>query len=68
MRLVRPAANASAVQPSSISCSGGPIIAIWKRWSITHRLVSPASSAREAMRAKFSPMCSWPSGQVKLGT
>ena len=42
---VSAAAYAKAEYPSSMSSSGGPIIEIWKKWSITQSEVSPASSA-----------------------
>jgi len=48
--------------------SGGPTMEIWKKWSITHRLAMPASSASRAIRAKVGPMPSGASGQVKFDT
>ncbi len=62
IRRVRPAAKASALHPSSISCSGGPKTSIWKKWSITQRLAKPAASAPSAIRPNVSPIAPWPFG------
>jgi hypothetical protein len=38
---------------------------IWKKWSITHRLARPASSALRAMRPNVGPIVAGAPGQVK---
>lgn len=48
-----------------MSSSGGPIIEIWKKWSITQSEVSPASSALRAIRPKAGPMEAGAPGQEK---
>ena len=65
MREVSAAAYAKAEYPSSMSSSGGPIIEIWKKWSITQSEVSPASSALRATRPKAGPMEAGAPGQEK---
>ncbi len=44
-RLVWAARKPSVVYASSISCSGGPMWPIWKKWSITPIESKPALSA-----------------------
>ncbi len=51
---VRAARNPSVVYASSISCSGGPSIPIWNRWSITLTRANPCSSAVTAIRVRSS--------------
>jgi len=48
-----------------MSSSGGPIMSIWKKWSITHRLVRPACSASLAILPKVGPIDSGAPGQEK---
>src|SRR5436305_12358841 len=48
--------------------SAGPIPGSWKKWSITHILSKPASSARRPIAANVSPSRASPPSQVKLGT
>src|SRR6266567_1088451 len=68
IRLVRAAAKASALYPSSISCEAGPTPGIWKKWSMTHTLNKPARSARWAIKPNVSPSDPCLLGQVKLVT
>src|ERR1019366_8831259 len=49
----------------SFSC--GPTPRIWKKWSISHTLWKPTSSATRAICASFAPICAAPPGHVKLG-
>src|SRR5215210_7973932 len=48
--------------------SASPTTPIWKKWSITHILAKPASSAVLAISANFGPIEAGASGQVKRGT
>ena len=48
-----------------MSSSGGPIIEIWKKWSITHRLDRPAPSELRAIRPNVGPMVAGAPGQEK---
>jgi len=69
MFVVRPASTPSVAYASGMGDSGGrPAIRIWKKWSITHRLSTPASSACRAMPVIFAP--SWLTGtsQEKLAS
>src|SRR6185312_4418801 len=51
-----------------MSSSGGPMVPIWKKWSMTHRLVRPASSELRAIRPKVGPIDAGASGQLKYDT
>ena len=50
-----------------MSSHAGPICGIWRKWSITHSVSKPASSAASAMSRSRSPSSAGPPGQVKRG-
>jgi len=45
---------------------GSPDSRIWKKWSITHRLSTPASSAAVAILDTIGPICSAGQGNVVM--
>ena len=45
---------------------GSPDSRIWKKWSITHRLSRPASSAAVAILDTTGPICSAGQGNVVM--
>ena len=66
-RSVTAARWASVVQLSSMSCHGGPNIGIWRKWSMSHTLVNPASSASIAMRRNPGPSAAVDPAQANDG-
>ena len=50
--------------PSSIGSSAGPMLRIWKKWSMTQSESKPTSSAWRTMRSRVGPMASSPPGHV----
>jgi hypothetical protein len=65
IRRVRPPRKASVAYASGIGDSGGsPLSRIWKKWSMTHKLSTPASSADVARRVTTGPISS--AGQEKV--
>ena len=64
--MVCPASTPSVAYDSSIGDSGGrPVSRIWKKWSITHRLSTPASSAWRPSREIIPPSSLAGTGQEK---
>ena len=56
------------VQLSSMSSQAWPMPGIWRKWSITHRLSKPASSAAVAISRSRVPISDGPPAQVNRGS
>ena len=64
---VSPPRKASVAYASGMGDSGGsPLSRIWKKWSMTHRLSTPASSAAVAILATAGPISSAGQGNVVM--
>ena len=67
-RSVAAARKPSVVQLSSMSSQACPIPGICRKWSMTHRLSKPASSAAAAISRRRRAISAGPPGHVKRGS